>query len=108
MSADHPLAQAAAHCHPWTDAVLAAQAQGEALDARVAALASLTEPTLAAREEIVAVARALGEAAGQQESGATPRYWTWYRSQVGVIIAHAVRLGFDPEALDIRKPSWRP
>lgn len=106
--ATHPLAEAASRAGRQTDAVIGAQRQGEAADQRVAALSALTEGNAAAEAELVATRRQLGEAAGQQESGATKRYWKWYRGQMGAIRAHAVRLGFDPEALNLRGPAWRP
>ncbi len=108
MAATHPLAEAAARAGRQTDAILGAQEQGEAVDQRIEQLAALTEASAAVRAELIAAAQELGAVAGQQESGSTPRFWTWYRSQVGAIIAHAMRLGYDPESLDIRKPGWRP
>ncbi len=105
----HPLALAARRAHPWDDAIRAAQAQGEAIDTRIAALAVLSEPTDAARTEIRAALAELGRAVAAQAGGEVPPLWSWYRSALGEIARHARRL-FRGESWvqDIRPPAWTP
>lgn len=104
----HPLAIATAAAHPWDDCVRSSEAEGEALDARVSALASFTEPSAEARAELVALARAIGAAVTREEGGGrTARLYGWWRSSLGTIRQHAARLGYDAEALDVRGPAWR-
>jgi hypothetical protein len=105
----HPLALASAGCHPWHDAVVAADALGRAVDARIAALSVLTEPTGAARDEIRAVLAEFGRAAGSVSGGEFSAYWTWYRGGISAIRREADRL-FAGEAWvgDVRGPNWTP
>ena len=105
----HPLAEATARAHAFDDAIAASQAEGEALDARIAALSALTEPTLEARAELWGLAQAVQVACTHQEPGATVAFWNWYRSSIGRIRNEAERLfGHAAWVRDIRGPNFEP
>ena len=111
MSADHPLARACARSHSQTDAVLAAQALGEQVDAQLAALADLAERTSETRAAIHAAADLLGRAEAAVTGGEHPAYWNWIRASRAAIGRHARRLF--PEAAEwvgdvSRGPQWTP
>lgn len=109
MSADHPLARAAARAGGGTDVVRSCDALGRRVDARIAALADLAEPTAPARDEIRAALAEFGRAAGSVSGGEFPAYWAWYRGGVGAIRREATRLFPGEEwTSDIRGPSWTP
>ncbi len=101
---DHPLALAEARTHPWDDVIRAAQARGDALDARVAALAA-AEATDAAREEIAALVREIGAAANH--AGPWRPVDAWARARFAALREDARRLfGADGPEVNI-PPAWR-
>lgn len=108
MSADHPLAQAAARAGGGTDVVLSCDALGRRVDAAIAALTTLSDPTDFARQEIRGVLKEFGRASASVSGGEFSGYWKWYRNQIGAIRQAADRL-FKGEdwVSDIRAPAWR-
>ena len=99
----HPLSRATASAHPWTDCVEPSQAEAEALDVRVAELRALTESSPEVEAELVSLARAISAAEGRERGGqGSAQAWAWRQVSIGTIRATAVRLGLDPESLDIR------
>jgi hypothetical protein len=108
MSADHPLARAAARAGFGTDAVLGAQTVAEKVDARILALADLTSTGAASRTEIKGALADLGVAAGSVSGGEHGGYWSWYRNNLARIRAAGERLfSGEPWVADIRGPAWR-
>lgn len=109
MSAGHVLATAAARAGFGTDVVVSCDDLGRRVDARVAALAALTEPTEEVRGEVEGALREFLRAAGSVSGGEHPAYWSWYRGTVALLRAHAERL-FAGSAWvgDIRGPNWTP
>ena len=104
LLATHPLAVACRSAHPWTDATEQAQREGEALDARVTALALVVASSPEVEAELRSLASAISAAEGRERSGGqgSAQAWAWRTTAIGVIRATAVRLGLDPEALDLR------
>jgi hypothetical protein len=100
----HPLALATRSAHPWDDAVLASQAEAEALDARITALALVLVPSAAAEAELRDLAREISSAAGREGAGGqgAGRVLAWRNGQMQQLKGHAVRLGYDVQALELR------
>jgi hypothetical protein len=103
MTTTHPLARAAARAHPWTDAVLAAQATGEALDAELDALDTIT--TCA---ELRSLARRIGAAAGHESAGGqdAPGVRDWERGALRRIQWRAEALFPDEAGAEWVRDLW--
>ena len=109
MSADHPLATAAARAGGGTDVILSADALGRRVDARITALSDLTESTDAARDEIRAALAEFCRAAATVSGGEDNGFLAWERSQIATIRDCAERLFAGEDWLvDVRGSRWRP
>lgn len=105
----HPLALAQARCHPWVDAILSSQRQGETLDARVAALSGLASTGDDAWIEIQSLLADLGNALRAVTGGESNQLMAWERGATAAIRDAATRLFPDEQwPDDIRVSAWRP
>lgn len=107
--ATHVLAEAARRNGRATDAVLAAEALGQAVDLELAALAALASTDDGTRAVIRGAFAALNRASSYDPRGP----WAteaWYRQGVRAVQAAAARCGFADEAWvsDVRPPAWTP
>jgi hypothetical protein len=101
----HVLAAATSRAHPFDDAIGASEREGVALDADVAALVALLEPTAEARAHIWQLAQQIGAAAGREAAGdAGGALAAWARAGLARCRAAAGRLfgPADPLGLDLR------
>jgi hypothetical protein len=99
--ATHPIARAASRAGRGTDAVIVAERVGRALDARVAAVGTLTT-----RTELETLVHDALDAASQHYGGKYPGLVSWQRNVVAQARARAIALGLGAQAwvLDLHGP----
>jgi hypothetical protein len=100
----HALAWGTTTAHPWLDAIASSEAEGLALDARVLALADVSTASPAVETELRSLAAAISAAATRESSGGqyADRVLAWRTRQMQQLQAHAGRLGYRSQDLELR------